>query len=165
MAFPPPRIKWFPRCWIDGYDHWHLPVFGTWVCLLLFLALGPTGPTRPSASAPVVRALPPTTILAPTNGMVFRGIQPGLVTGISAPGVIVKLFAGQQFVGQNLSGLDGHFQFRLPPLPQGTNTLHVAAVAMGQVSWSAPVVIIISPAQPKRPVSKQKLKPVLKSPV
>ena len=150
MAFPPPSSTWRPRYWVAGFDWWHLPAVV--LCAGLWTALAclprPTPPPAPKTPAVVVRRLAPTAIQQPLPGTIFRGALPDSAVGVAEPGVIVRLYVGQQFVGQTLSGLDGRFQFHLDGLPRGTNVLRAVAVGAGQASWSGPVPIIIAPAPP-----------------
>ncbi len=150
MPFPPPSSNWRPRFWVGGFDRWHLPVVILCAGLWTLLACLPR-PTPPPVQKPppvVVRRLAPTVVQGPLPGTIYRGAQPDSAVGTAEPGVIVRLYVGQQFVGQTLSGLDGRFQFHLAGLPRGTNVLRVVAVGAGQASWSEPVPIVIASAPP-----------------
>lgn len=147
MAFPPPSSSFYPRFWVDGFDRWHFPVVIAWALVLTVLAVLPkaTVVPIPQPSAPVVRRLAPTVIQVPPSGSIYAGKQPDSIAGLAEPGVIVRLYLGQQFVGQALSGLDGHFQFHVNALPRGTNMIRIVAVAAGQASWSTPITVVIAP--------------------
>lgn len=147
MGFPPPSSSWLPRFWVAGFDRWHFPVVILWALVLTLLAILPKPTVAPirHPTAQAVRRLAPTVIQVPLPDSVYPGTQPDSIAGLAEPGVIVRLYLGQQFVGQALSGLDGHFQFHVNALPRGTNTIRIVAVAAGQASWSPPVNVIIAP--------------------
>ena len=147
MAFPPPTSSFYPRYWVDGFDRWHFPVVIVWALVLTTLAVLPKPKAAPirQASPPPARRLAPTVIQTPPSGSTYAGRQPDSIAGSAEPGVIVRLYLGQQFVGQALSGLDGHFQFHVNALPRGTNSLRIVAVAAGQASWSPPITVVIAP--------------------
>lgn len=152
MAIPSTPFFRRPSYWIAGYDDWHLPVIAVWAMAVLGIATVPNAASQartptPLAQPPPVRPLAATRLQQPADGTVFRPAQPVLATGIAEPGVIVRLYNGQQFLAETLSGLDGKFQFQLAGIPSGTNWLRAVAVAPGRVAWSEPARAIVAPPQ------------------
>ncbi|HAB18509.1 MAG TPA: hypothetical protein PLX89_11275 [Verrucomicrobiota bacterium] len=166
MATAPTR----PRYWAPSFDRPHLaiPVLIALVAVLIaYLPGRPIKPVRTIPPAPL--SVLPTTILAPTAGVVLPPGYTGVVEGLAQPGSIIRLYWYDKPLGDPTRvEADGRWRFSVGNFPAGQHSLRASAWMAGRYEWSSEVVFSVAaptPApSPKAPRTGPTQKPPTKSP-
>jgi hypothetical protein len=142
------RERGWPRCWIAGYDAWHLAAPALLAVAITLIAKLPYTPPPPPAPPP----LPAPVVSSPAPNAHFAANAVPAVTGTAPAGTWARFYFGRVCVAQQQVGLEGRFSFQPAGLPSGTNTVYVQIVRGRQSSWSPPVAFVVDPppAPPRR---------------
>jgi serine/threonine-protein kinase len=138
-----------PRYWVDWYDRWHLLLVVLLALLLCWLAYLATLPA-PRVSLALAN---PTAALVSTKPIELVGTAPA--------NTLVRVYAGDQLLGETRAASDGTFKIALTNLVPGAHTLRGVVEVNGTrvespalpVNVSAPTVAIAPTATPVPPTA------------